>query len=61
MGSLKPGEKNGYRIQIDTVREEIRAIRGSGEWITKLSEARREDILDEMKQNSDKVGNLKIS
>lgn len=61
MGSLKPEEKNGYRIQIDTVREEIRAIRGSGEWISKLSELSREDILDEMKQNSDKVGNLKIS
>ena len=61
MGSLKPEEKNGYRLQIDTVREEIRAIRGSGEWISKLSDLGREDILDEMKQNSDKVGNLKIS
>ena len=61
MGSLKPEEKNGYRLQIDTVCEEIRAIRGSGEWILKLSEAHREDILDEMKQNSDKAGNLKIT
>ena len=61
MGSLKPEEKNGYRLQIDTVREEITAIRGSGEWISKLSELSREDILGEMKQNSDKVGNLKIA
>ena len=61
MGSLKPGEKNGYRIQIDTVREEIRAIRGDRGWILRLPNVDRDVILDEMKQNSDKVGNLKIS
>jgi len=61
MGSLKPGEKNGYRIQIDTVREEIRAIRGGRGWILRLPNVDRDVILDEMKQNSDKVGNLKIS
>ena len=44
-------------LQIDTVRGEIRAIRESGEWISKLSEMCRENVLDEMKQNNDKVDN----
>ena len=60
MGSLKPEEKNGYRLQIDTVREEIRAIRGGRGWILRLPNVDRDVILDEMKRNSEKVGNLHV-
>ncbi len=60
MGSLKPEEKNGYRLQIDTVREEIRAIRGDRGWILRLPNVDRDVILDEMKRNSEKVVNLHV-
>lgn len=52
LGSLKPGEKNGFRILIDTDREEIRAVRGSGEWISKLPTIERDEILAQVRQNS---------
>ena len=52
LGSLKPGEKNGFRILIDTDREEIRAVRGSGEWISKLPTIERDEILAQVRRNS---------
>ncbi len=52
LGSLRPGEKNGYRVMIDTERSEIRAVRGSGEWISKLSELEHEEIVAEIRKNS---------
>ena len=61
MSSLEPANRNGYRVQIDTVREEIRALRSSGVWISKTSEISSEQIVDEMRKNSDQVVNLHIS
>ena len=61
MGSLQPTNKNGFRLKIDTVREEVRAIRGTGEWILETSEISSGRIVDEMKKNSDTVVNLHIS
>jgi len=58
MSSLQPTNKNGFRIRIDTVREEVRAIRGIGEWILKTSEISSERIVDEMRKNSDNLVNL---
>ena len=58
MQSLKPDEKNGYRVQIDTTREEIRALRRSHEWLSQASMLSREQIVEEMRKNSDTVVNL---
>ena len=52
LGSLRPGEKNGYRVMIDTERSEIRAVRGSGEWISKLPDLEHADIIAEIRKNS---------
>ena len=60
MSSLEPANRNGYRVQIDTVREEIRALRSSGVWISKTSEISSEQIVDEMRKNSDQVVSLQI-
>ena len=60
MGSLTPGNKNGLRVQIDTVREEVRAMRSKGEWISQTSEISREAIVEEIKKNSDDPANLHI-
>ena len=57
MSSLQPTNRNGYRVKIDTVREEVRAIRCVGDWISQTSE----QIVDEMRKNSDTVVNMKIS
>ena len=58
MQSLKPDEKNGYRVQIDTTREEIRALRRSDEWLSQMIVLSREQIVEEMRKNSDTVVNL---
>ena len=58
MQSLKPDEKNGYRVQIDTTREEIRALRRSDEWLSQMIVLSREQIIEEMRKNSDTVVNL---
>lgn len=57
MSSLQPTNRNGYRVKIDTVREEVRAIRCVGDWISQTPE----QIVDEMRKNSDTVVNMKIS
>mgnify|MGYP001173349763 CR=1 FL=1 len=58
MGSLKPDEKNGYRVQIDTTREEIRALRRSHEWLSQASMLSSAQIVEEMRKNSETVVNL---
>ena len=60
MASLDPGNRNGLRITIDTVREEIRAVRSKGAWISQTSEISRDAITDEMKKNSDEPANMHI-
>ena len=60
MGSLQPTNKNGFRVKIDTIREEVRAIRGDRGWILRLPNVDRDVILDEMKRNSEKVVNLHV-
>ena len=58
MQSLKPDEKNGYRVQIDTTREEIRALRRSHEWLSQASTISSAQIVEEMWKNSETVVNL---
>ena len=60
MASLNPGNRNGIRITIDTVREEIRAVRSKGAWISKTSVISRDAIIDEIKKNSDEPANMHI-
>ena len=61
MQSLQPTNKNGYRVTIDTVREEIRALRRQSEWLSQMIVLSREQIVEEMKKNSDTVVNLAIN
>ena len=58
MSSLQPTNRNGYRVQIDTTREEIRALRRSDEWLAQACTPSREQIVEEMRKNSDTVVNL---
>jgi hypothetical protein len=52
LGSLIPTDRNGFRVQIDTERCEIRAVRSKGEWKSKTSEISRDDFVAETKKNS---------
>ena len=60
IGSLEPGSSNGYRVTIDTVRDEIRAVRGKGEWKNKISEISRDEIVSQIRANSDQLFNLAV-
>jgi hypothetical protein len=61
MQSLQPTNRNGYRVQIDITREEIRALRRPNEWLSQMIVLSRKQIVEEMKKNSDTVVNLHIS
>ena len=56
IGSLKPSSKHGLRVTIDTHQQEIRALLGKREWISKLSKLAGEDlrevVLHEIKQHT---------
>ena len=51
MQSLQPTNRNGYRVTIDTVREEIRALRRPSEWLSQMIVLSREQIVEEMKKH----------
>ena len=58
MQSLKPDEKNGYRVQIDITREEIRALCRFHEWLSQASTTSSAQIVEEMWENSETVVKL---
>jgi hypothetical protein len=60
IGSLEPGKKNGYRVTIDTERDEIRAVRGKGEWKKKIFEISRDEIVAQIRANSEQPFNLAV-
>ena len=58
LGSLRSDQPNGLRIMIDTVRDEIRAVRNKSKWENLDESEHREEIIAQIRKNSGEVVSL---
>jgi hypothetical protein len=52
LGTLRPGEKNGARYRVDTIQEEVRAVRARENWLATVQMGDRDTIVAELKKNA---------
>ena len=58
LGSLREDNVKGLRMQIDTVRDEIRAVRNKSQWQMMDETEHRDVIIAELHKNSGQVVSL---
>ena len=58
LGSLRSDQPNGLRIMIDTVRDEIRAVRNKSKWENLDESEHREEVIAQIRKNSGEVVSL---
>ena len=58
LGSLRESHPRGLRMQIDTVRDEIRAVRNKAHWQSIDEITQRDVIIAELHKNSGEVVSL---